>query len=196
VNQVSAFPALVQIFLAGTFLTRTAFFMVWPFLAVILLRDFRLSPSQIGSILAGASIAGSLMGFYFGNLSDRFGRRNIMIAGCLGSVVAFAMLATAHSVLWYAIGAIIVGLCRSAIESPGSALISEAIEEQSARELAFHARYFLANVGGAVGPLMGFALWLAAQQTTFSLTALAYLAFAGALVISFRWTPQTLTAYA
>src|SRR5436190_11950100 len=31
VNQVSAFPALVQIFLAGTFLTRTAFFMAWPF---------------------------------------------------------------------------------------------------------------------------------------------------------------------
>ena len=192
-NHVSAFPALVQILLAGTFLTRTAFFMVWPFLAVILLRDFHLSPSQIGSILAGASIAGSLMGFYFGNLSDRFGRRNIMIAGCLGSVVAFAMLATAHSVLWYTIGAILVGLCRSAIESPGSALMSEAIEEQSARELAFHARYFLANVGGAVGPLMGFALGLAAQQTTFSLTALAYLAFAGALVIGFRWTPETLS---
>jgi MFS family permease len=172
VIQVSAFPALVQIFLAGTFLTRTAFFMVWPFLAVILLRDFHLLPSQIGAILAGASTAGSLMGFYFGNLSDRFGRRNIMIAGCLGSVVAFAILAAAHRVLWYS--------------------ISEAIEEQSARELAFHARYFLANVGGAVGPLMGFALGLAAQQTTFSLTALAYLAFAGALVIGFRRTPETL----
>jgi MFS family permease len=135
--QLTAFPLLVQILLGGTFLTRTAFFMVWPFLAVILLRDFRLSPSQIGSILAGASAAGSLMGFYFGNLSDRFGRRNIMIAGCLGSVVAFVMLATAHSVLLYSFGAVLVGLCRSAIETPGSALISEGVEEQPARELAF-----------------------------------------------------------
>src|SRR4030081_1313122 len=83
--QLTASPPLVQILLAGTLLTRTAFFMVWPFLAVILLRDFHLSPSQIGSILAGASVAGNLIGFYFGNLSDRFGRRNIMIAGCLGS---------------------------------------------------------------------------------------------------------------
>src|SRR5882672_11413049 len=123
-----AFPSLVQILLAGTFLTRTAFYMVWPFLAVILLRDFHLSPSQVGSILAGASVAGNLMGFYFGNLSDRFGRRNIMIAGCLGSVVAFMALGSAHSVLLYSLGAVLVGFCRSAIETPGSALISETIE--------------------------------------------------------------------
>jgi MFS family permease len=131
------------------------------------------------------------MGFYFGNLSDRFGRRNIMIAGSVGSVVAFVALATAHSVLVYSLGAVLVGLCRSAIETPGSALISEAIEEQAARELAFHARYFLANVGSAIGPLMGFMLGLAAQQATFSLTALTYLVFAGALVMGFRRTPET-----
>jgi MFS family permease len=189
--QLTAFPRLVQILLAGTFLTRTAFFMVWPFLAVILLRDFRLPPSQIGAILAGASVAGSLMGFYFGNLSDRFGRRNIMIAGCMGSVVAFVVLAAAHSVLLYSLGAVLVGLCRSAIETPGSALISEGVEEQPARELAFHARYFLANVGGAVGPLVGFMLGLAAQQTTFMFTAFAYLVFAAALVMGFRRTPET-----
>ena len=192
----SAFPPLVQILLAGTFLTRTAFFMVCPFLAVILLRDFHLSPSRIGAILAGASIAGRLMGFHLGNLSDRFGRRNIMIAGCVGSVVVFVALATAHRVLWYSVGAGLVGLCRSAIETPGSALISEAIEEQQLRELAFHARYFLANVGGAIGPLMGFMLGLAAQQTTFMLTALAYLVFAGALVIGFQRTPEIVSPHA
>src|SRR6266852_6483361 len=196
VIRLTASPALVQILLAGTLLTRTAFFMVWPFLAVILLRDFHLSPSQVGSVLAGASVAGNLMGFYFGNLSDRFGRRNIMIAGCVGSVVAFMALATAQSVFWYSLGALLVGLCRSAIETPGSALISEAIEEQAARELAFHARYFLANVGGAIGPLMGFMLGLAAQQTTFFLTALTYLVFAGALVIGFRQAPETLSPHA
>jgi MFS family permease len=196
VIQLTAFPPLVQILLAGTFLTRTAFFMVWPFLAVILLRDFHLSPSQIGSILAGASVAGSLMGFYFGNLSDRFGRRNIMIAGCAGSVVAFVALATARGVLWYSVGAVLVALCRSGIETPGGALISEGIEEQAARELAFHPRYFLANVGGAVGPLMGFMVGLAAQQTTFFLTALAYLVFAGALVIGFRRAPGKVSPHA
>jgi len=196
VIRLTASPPLVQILLAGTLLTRTAFFMVWPFLAVILLRDFHLSPSQIGSILAGASVAGNLMGFYFGNLSDRFGRRNIMIAGCFGSVAAFVVLAAAHSVLLYSLGAVLVGFCRSAIETPGSALISETIEEQAARELAFHARYFLANVGGAIGPLMGFMLGIVAQQTTFFLTALTYLVFAGALVAGFRRTPETVSPHA
>src|SRR5258705_4874410 len=38
---------------------------------------------------------------------------------------------------------------------------------------------------------MGFMLGLAAQQTTFMFTALTYLVFAGALVMGFRRTPET-----
>jgi len=33
-------------------------------------------------------MAGSVTGFYLGNLSDRFGRRAITIAGCIGSITA------------------------------------------------------------------------------------------------------------
>jgi MFS family permease len=190
--QLPAFPRLVQIVLAGTFLTRTSFFMVWPFLAVILLRDFHLPPAEIGLILGGSAMSSSVMGFYLGNLSDRFGRRNIMVTGCVGSVAAFFILGAAHTVLLYSLGAVLVGLCRSAIESPASALVSDSIKEQATRELAFHVRYFLINVGAAVGPFIGFSFGLATQQTTFWITGLAYFLFAVALVAGFRRKPETL----
>src|SRR5215210_2151122 len=96
-----AFPPLVWIVLGGTLLTRTAFFMVWPFLAVILARDFALRPSRIGSVLGLASLAGALVGFYSGNVSDRFGRRPVMIAGCVSAVIAYSVLALGRSVAAY-----------------------------------------------------------------------------------------------
>jgi MFS family permease len=111
-------------------------------------------------------------------------------------MAAFLILATAHTVLLYTIGATLVGLCSSAIETPASALIAESIEEQAARELAFHARYFLANVGASIGPIIGFLFGLAAQQTTFRITALADLLFAVALVTGFRRTPEILSPHA
>src|SRR5262249_40656443 len=158
-------------------LMRTAFFMVWPFLSVILIRDFHLPTSEIGLILGSSATAGSLTGFHLGNLSDRFGRRTLMIARCIGSIAAFLLLSAPDSVLLYSLGAILVGLSRAAIETPGSALIAESINEQYVRELAFHGRYFLANAGASVGPLMGFVFGLATQHTTFAITAVAYLVF-------------------
>ena len=191
--RIPAFPLLVQVVLAGAFLVRTASFMVWPFLSVILIRQFGLPPAEVGLILAGGSIASSVTGFYLGNLSDRFGRRTILIAGCIGSASGFVVLALADTVFLYALGTILVGFSRSAIESPGSALISETIADQALRELAFHVRYFLANVGAALGPLIGFFLGLSVQQTTFFATASAYLVLGVTYAIAFRYTPEAVS---
>jgi MFS family permease len=168
--------------------------MVWPFLSVILIRDFHLHTSEIGMILGGSSLAGSTTGFYLGNLSDRFGRRTFVIFGCIGSIAAFLILSSANSFFLCTLDAMLVGLCRAAIETPGSALIAESIQEQHLRELAFHGRYFLANVGASVGPLIGFLFGLATQQTTFLFVAAAYSVFGIFLLWGFRSTLRTVPA--
>ncbi|MFO6217669.1 hypothetical protein ACLBVF_33930 [Pseudomonas aeruginosa] len=38
-----ALPTEIHVMLVGTLLTRGAYFMVWPFLALLLWREFRLS---------------------------------------------------------------------------------------------------------------------------------------------------------
>jgi MFS family permease len=189
-RRLPAFPPIVWLVLCGTLLIRTGFFLVWPFLSVILMRRFQLAPSEIGLILGSSALVSSITGFWFGNLSDRFGRRDVMIVGCLGNVAAFVVLALADSVSLYALGTVLIGLARSAVETPVSGLISETIAEPRVRDLAFHWRYFLANVGAAVGPLIGFVFGLAAQQATFMLTAACYFAFAVAILHAFRGNPH------
>jgi MFS family permease len=184
------FPPLVWVVLAGTLLTRTAFFMVWPFLAVILARDFQLSSSSIGSIIGSAFFASAIVGFYAGHLSDRLGSRVTMMLACGGAMAAYVLLALANSVTMYSVGAFMVGLSRSALESPGKAVIGDHIADQRSRDLAFHVRYFLINVGAAVGPLFGFVFGLSAQQPTFWVTASAYGVFGLAVLAVYRWTPE------
>jgi MFS family permease len=184
------FPPLVWMTLGGTLLTRTAFFMVWPFLAVILTRDYHLSAARVGGIIGSAFFTGGLVAFYSGNLSDRFGRRAVMTTGCVSAVMAYATLAMAQSVAAYATGAFLVGITRGALEAPGTALIADCIEAPRTRQLALHARYFLINVAGAVGPFIGVVFGLSAKQPSFWITAAVYAGFAVILNWSFSRTPM------
>ena len=181
--RLSLFPPVVWLVLIGTLLTRTAFFMAWPFLAIVLDREFHLPPARIGAILGVSAMVSTCAGFYAGNLSDRFGRRTLMILGCVGETLALAMLTVAGSVGLFAAGAFLGGLSRSALEGPGKALIADHVSDRATRELAYHARYFLINVGAAIGPLLGLWLGVAGQQIGFGLAALAY----GLFAVVFAW---------
>jgi len=50
------FPRLMWIFLFGSFITRGSYYMVWPFLAVILYEKFALSATEVGMVLSSAAI--------------------------------------------------------------------------------------------------------------------------------------------
>lgn len=186
----SVFPPLVWTVLFGTLLTRAAFFMVWPFLAIILERDFDLSPSQVGSVLGAAFLSSAFIGFYSGALSDRWGRQPLMLVGCAGAVAAYGLLAVASSVAAYTVGAFLAGSSRAVLEAPGKAVIADYVDRQRTRDLAFHARYFLINLGAAVGPLLGLAFGLSGQQRTFWFTAVTYALFAAVVVVAFRRSPE------
>ena len=45
--------------------------MVWPFLAIVLYREFQLQATEVGLILSAAAVGAAATGFYIGILSDR-----------------------------------------------------------------------------------------------------------------------------
>ncbi len=185
-TDVTRFPAPVWVVLIGTFLTRASFFMVWPFMAVILHNKFAMPQSHIGAVLSMAALAGALSSLYVGYLSDRLGRKGVLIAGCLLYVVAFVLLALAEVTFVFAIGAVLIGLSRAMLEPPARAMISDLIDDQDLRELAHHTRYYMINVGAALGPILGLKLGFTGAQSTFWLVALAYAIWGGCFIWVFR----------
>ena len=117
------FPPLVWIVILGTFMVRTSFFMVWPFLSILLYREYDLSASGIGMLLGGAAVLSCLIGFYVGWLSDRLGRRTILLLGCVLSCGAYLLLGFGHSLWLIALGVFGSGLSYAFIDTPGKALM-------------------------------------------------------------------------
>ncbi|MET1254424.1 MDR family MFS transporter [Aliikangiella maris] len=199
-KQFGQFPALIWLYLVGTLMTRGCYYMVWPFLSVILYREFSLSATNIGMILTCSAVGSSLVGFYVGSLTDRIGRRStILISGIIG-FIAFCLLAFANSLWLYIVAITLSSLSRALWDSPSKALIGDLLKKAETREMALQLSYFMTNVGVAIGPLIGILLGLSAQKETFLFTATAYLILTVGLYIGFNYNAhllkrQKLTTY-
>ncbi|QXX85165.1 MFS transporter (plasmid) [Providencia sp. R33] len=174
-------PLPIVIMLLGTLLTRAAYFMVWPFLAIILYQQFNMSATGIGGLLAIASILGSITGVYSGYLSDIFCRRTVMLVGVIISVFSFVMMAFSSSPLLYLIAISGISIGRALLEACSKALIGDYIESPKGRESIQYFRYYLVNIGAAIGPYVGLMGGLSAQKETFLLTAIVYFVYGIAL---------------
>ncbi len=173
-QRLKQFPPLMWILLFGSFITRGSYYMVWPFLAVILYEQFVLSATQVGLILSTAAVVAVLISFVGSALSDRFGRNKLMYASGILYIVSFSLLAQADSISGYAIVITLCSIATALWRPLTSALIGDIIEDSKTRELAMQALYFIVNVGCAVGPMLGVWLGLTGEQSSFNITAVAF----------------------
>lgn len=172
--RVKQFPVLMWILLFGAFITRGSFYMVWPFLAIILYQRFGISATEVGLILSSAAFVSVFIGFLGGTLSDRIGRHKLMYVSGVLYVFSFSLLAVAHSLMGYVVVITLCSIAKALWEPPTSALIGDIVPDKKTRELAMQARYFVVNVGAAVGPMAGVWFGLTGQQSSFFITAGAF----------------------
>ncbi len=162
------------IFLFGSFITRGSYYMVWPFLAVILYERFALSATQVGLILSSAAIISVFTSFIGSSLSDRIGRHQLMYLTGILYIISFSLLAEVDTVSGYVVVMTLCSIATSLWRPLTSAAIGDIITDPKTRELAMQSLYFIVNVGCAVGPLLGVWLGLTGEQSSFYITAGAF----------------------
>ncbi|REL36308.1 MDR family MFS transporter [Thalassotalea euphylliae] len=173
-NQLKQFPRLMWIVLFGDLITRGSFYMVWPFLAVMLYKSFGISATQVGLILSGAAVISVFIGFFGGALSDKFGRKIIMFSAGSLYVISFVLLANVETVTGYVIVIALCSISKAIWDPPTQALVSDILPDVQVRELGLQARYFVINVGCAIGPMAGVYIGITGQQSGFLVTAGAF----------------------
>lgn len=151
--------------------------MVWPFLAVLLFRQFHLSATIIGVLLSLATICGAISSIYTGWLSDSFGRIRLILCGTTLSALAFGLLSYGHYLVVYVVGVTCVSVGTTLLESSCKALIGDRIRDKDSRELALYCRYYAINAGAASGPLLGVTLGVGESGLTFLITAIVYFTY-------------------
>ncbi|MBW8183915.1 MFS transporter [Shewanella nanhaiensis] len=173
-SRFKQFPRLMWIFLFGSFITRGSYYMVWPFLAVILYERFALSATQVGLILSSAAIISVFTSFIGSSLSDRIGRHQLMYLTGVLYIISFSLLAEVDTVSGYVVVMTLCSIATSLWRPLTSAAIGDIITDPKTRELAMQSLYFIVNVGCAVGPLLGVWLGLTGEQSSFYITAVAF----------------------
>ena len=140
-----------------------------------------------GLLISGFAVVQFLISPFVGMLSDRFGRRPILLILLAGLTVDYIILALAPNLTWLIIGRIVAGIF-SATVSTANAYIAD-ITPKEKRAAAFGMLGAAFGVGFTLGPLIGGVLGGVDLQYPFWLAAA--LAFAN-LVFGYFILPESL----
>lgn len=176
-QRIKRFNFSVWTVLTGTLLARTSYFMAWPFLIVFLYEDYGASAIEVGTMLAVSAVVGAGTGLYSGYLSDKLGRKWVMVLGSWIASISYTGIALASEVWQFYVLIMMTGLMRPMIEAPAKAAIGDNLKDSKDRELALNIRYFLLNLGGALGPLIGITLALSQPQNLFFVAGGTYVVY-------------------
>jgi DHA1 family tetracycline resistance protein-like MFS transporter len=149
-------------------------------------QTFGASPLVIGLLFASFSLSQLVASPFLGHLSDRWGRRPVLIFSLLGTVVSFVMLAVASSLAMLFAARIVDGLSGGNISTARAYIADVTTEENRAKAYGLLGAAF--GLGFIVGPALGAALshvsytapiWAAAAITVV------------ATVMAWLWLPET-----
>ncbi|MGP8336541.1 MFS transporter, partial [Serratia sp. CY43514] len=60
------FPKEIWVIFIGTFLTRACFFMIWPFITILMRNNYAMTPVEIGVMMSVSLIVSISFGYLFG----------------------------------------------------------------------------------------------------------------------------------
>ncbi len=149
-------------------------------------QTFGASPIVIGLLFASFSVSQLVASPILGSLSDRWGRRPVLIVSLIGTVVSFVMLALAQSLEMLFAARIVDGLSGGNITTARAYIADVTTEEERPRAFGMLGAAF--GLGFVVGPALGGGLshisytapiWAAAGITVV------------AAVLAWVWLPET-----
>jgi DHA1 family tetracycline resistance protein-like MFS transporter len=148
--------------------------------------SFGASPTMVGLMFASFSAAQLVSAPVLGNLSDRIGRRPILLFSLLGTVVSFVILALANSLTLLFAARIVDGLSGGNITTARAYIADITTPENRAKSYGIIGAGF--GLGFTLGPGIGAAL--AHVSYTAPIWAAAALSLTATL-LAWMWLPET-----
>jgi predicted MFS family arabinose efflux permease len=181
-------PELAPV-LATTFVYNVSFSTFWVYAGIYAVKALGASPGQVGIMfLISAPLAG-VANYQSGALSDRFGRKPLVVAGFLAAAADVSALAVIGHRLWPGFAAIaLLGVVGAPPYSLWRPLVADLVPEER-REQSYAGIRVAENLALALGPPFGGLLLYAGGWSAF-LAGIGSLGVLGAAVAS-RWLPRT-----
>lgn len=144
-------PRLLVVYLT-VFLDILGFGVVIPLLPLYA-RQFQASALEIGLLMACYSAAQMLFAPVWGALSDRIGRRPVILVSLLGSTASYAVFAASSSLAMLFVGRTLAGVCAANLSAAQAYVADVTSPEQRTRGMGMIGAAF--GLGFVLGPALG-----------------------------------------
>ncbi len=184
INNYRNINLVIWVLSFGTMISRLGTSMTTPFMSFFLHEKVGLSLTDSGMIIGVSFLAYAFGGFWGGALSDLLGRRILLLVslGLYALVFIGFAIANTYIVNITLLGFVFAGLnlisgvCRACYETLSQASIAD-FAASNQKAAAFGLRYTAANIGTAIGPLIGTALGFSGGVAGFYLTGSIILSY-------------------
>ncbi|KFA60228.1 hypothetical protein S40285_07729 [Stachybotrys chlorohalonatus IBT 40285] len=158
-NNYDDFPTLQLFLLAIVRLAEPiALTSIFPY-AWALIKRFEVGDDQDASFYAGLlissfSLAEAVMGMYWGGLSDRIGRKPVLMIGCVGTMLSMVVVGFASNI-WIALAGRAFGGLLNGNVGVIQTMVGELVTKPEHEPRAFSVMPFVWSVGTIIGPCIG-----------------------------------------
>jgi MFS family permease len=151
--------------------------MIWPFLMIYVRQRVNLPLTQIATLMTINAMAGLIAAFFAGPITDRFGRKWVMVISLAGNGAVYFFMSNAHSYISFAILMFLSGTFNPLYRVGADAMLADLIPSEK-RPDAYALMRLSNNAGIAIGPMIGGFLSSVSYTITF------FIAGSGMLIYS------------
>ncbi|MEO0094573.1 MAG: MFS transporter [candidate division WOR-3 bacterium] len=187
------FPRDIWTLFATSVISSVGFSITMPYMSLYLNNVLNISMTIVGIILMTAQVIGATVGLYGGEISDKFGRKFIMIRSLSGRCILFTLIGIII-IRWHNIYVIFLFLILNSIlfsfYIPASQAYIADLTEENERLKAYGLLRMAGNLGWALGPAVGGLLAMIDYAYLFFVTALCMLI---ATIVLIRFCRESLS---
>lgn len=148
------FPRLFWIVVAISFIDRIGNTLLFPFFALYITQKFNVGMTQAGILLGMSSLFGLIGSTIGGALTDKFGRKQLILFGLVFSAVSSLSLGLVDSLSAMYPLMIFVGLLSSVSHPAHDAMIADILPDKQRQE-GFGILRVVGNLSWIIGPTIG-----------------------------------------
>jgi len=186
-NTYQEFPLRFWALVVATFIDRIGGTLIYPFFALYVTEKFAVGMTQAGVLFAIFSISGLLGSMMGGALTDRLGRRGMVLFGLVFSALSSVSMGLVNQLSVFYSLAVAVGLLSNVGGPARQAMVADLLPEEKHAE-GYGIIRVAGNLAWIIGPTIGGLLAARSYLLLFVLDAVASLITA---TIVYRLVPET-----
>jgi len=171
------YPMQLQLMFYGMLISTIGASMIWPFLMIYVRQKVEMPLTQAASLMTINAATGIIAAFIAGPITDRVGRKWVMVFSLAGNGLVYAFMGYAHTYWNFALLMALSGTFNPIYRVGSDAMIADLIPPEK-RPDAYALMRLSNNAGISIGPMLG------GFFASLSFTLTFYLAASGMIIYS------------